>query len=91
MFFCRLRDLSAAEKQEFVALEKQLEKKSKELSEMSGKKEKLSSQLEAVRRIFYLSTTVLIAVIVDKFVPFFDKALPYIEEWKSVVEKTLDL
>jgi len=44
----RMRDLSAAEKTEYLKLEKQLEKKNKEIDDFKQKKVKLSDQLEEV-------------------------------------------
>jgi len=43
-----MRDLSAAEKTEYLKLEKQLEKKNKEIDDFKQKKVKLSDQLEEV-------------------------------------------
>ena len=49
-----MRDLSAAEKSEYHNLEKQYEKKTKELNEMTQKKEKLQVELEIVSLCEYI-------------------------------------
>ena len=43
-----MRDLSAAEKVEYSKLEKDMEKKDKDIKELTHKKDKLSTQLEKV-------------------------------------------
>ena len=50
--FFRLRDLSAAEKSEYQSLEKQFEKRNKELSDATQKRDKLQAELEIVSCYF---------------------------------------
>lgn len=50
VFLCRMRDLSASEKQEHVKLQKHMEKKNSELEAQRQQKEKLQEELKQAER-----------------------------------------
>nr|CAB3236444.1 dynactin subunit 1 [Phallusia mammillata] len=73
----RMRDLSSAEKAEYQSLEKQLEKKKKELTEVTQKKDKALERLEVAE------------VTVDELKEQVDASLAAEEMVESLTDKTL--
>ncbi|XP_039262421.2 dynactin subunit 1-like [Styela clava] len=89
----RLRDLSAAEKTERLGMEKQIEKKTKELDEALNKKEKISAELEKAESVIdELKEQVDAALVAEEMVEeLTDKNLTLEEKLADYEEQIHDL